>query len=143
MTSTITQCVDQISSALRTLSELFADPSALAFDDVRRDMERLEEQCKKKATIDAAFAFIAERDEAGRIVGANYPNAYLQQRLDLSKARPTTASSAAVSSSLPHRSRRLTTTPLPTPRPPTTSSTILLKTGSGSSRMMPAGTRRG
>lgn len=85
MTSTITQCVDQISSALRTLSELFADPSALAFDDVRRDMERLEEQCKKKATIDAAFAFIAERDEAGRIVGANYPNAYLQQRLDLSK----------------------------------------------------------
>ena len=85
MTSTITQCVDQISSALRTLSELFADPSALAFDDVRRDMERLEEQCKKKATIDAAFAFIAERDEAGRVVGANYPNAYLQQRLDLSK----------------------------------------------------------
>ena len=85
MTSTITQCVDQISSALRTLSELFADPSTLAFDDVRRDMERLEEQCKKKATIDAAFAFIAERDEAGRVVGANYPNAYLQQRLDLSK----------------------------------------------------------
>lgn len=85
MTSTITQCVDQISSALRTLSELFADPSALAFDDVRRDMERLEEQCKKKATIDAAFAFIAERDEAGRVVGANYPSAYLQQRLDLSK----------------------------------------------------------
>lgn len=84
MTSTITHCVDQISSALRTLSELFADPSALAFDDVRRDMERLEEQCKKKATIDAAFAFIAERDEAGRVVGANYPNAYLQQRLDLS-----------------------------------------------------------
>lgn len=85
MTSEITQCVAEISSALRRLSELFADPSALAFEDVRHDMERLEEQCKKKAAIDAAFAFIADRDDAGRVVGANYPNAYLQQCLDLSK----------------------------------------------------------
>ena len=85
MTSEITQCVDEISSALRTLSTLFEDPYALAFEDVRHDMERLEEQFKKKATIDAAFAFIADRDDAGRVVGANYPNAYLQQCLDLSK----------------------------------------------------------
>lgn len=85
MTSTITQCVNEISSALRTLSQLFEDPSSLAFEDVRHDMERLEEQCKKKASIDAAFAFIADRDDAGRVVGANYPNAYLQQCLDLSK----------------------------------------------------------
>ena len=85
MTSEITQCVNDISAALRTLSTLFDDPSTLVFDDIRRDMERLEEQFKKKATIDAAFAFIAERDDAGRIVGANYPNAYLQQYLDLSK----------------------------------------------------------
>ena len=85
MTSTITRCVNDISAALRTLSELFADPSALTFSDIRHEMERLEEQFKKKATIDAAFAFIAEREEAGRIVGANYSNAYLQQCLDLSK----------------------------------------------------------
>ncbi|WP_083584155.1 HNH endonuclease signature motif containing protein [Corynebacterium sp. NML130628] len=85
MTSTITQCVNDISAALRTLSKLFDNPSALTFHDIREDMERLEEQFKKKATIDAAFAFIAEREEAGRIVGANYPNAYLQQCLDLSK----------------------------------------------------------
>lgn len=85
MTSTITQCVNEISSALRTLSQLFENPSSLAFEDVRHDMERLEEQFKKKASIDAAFAFIADRDDAGRVVGANYPNAYLQQRLDLSK----------------------------------------------------------
>ena len=86
MTSEITRCVDEISSALRTLSTLFEDPSALAFEDVRHDMERLEEQFKKKASIDAAFAFIADRDDAGRVVGANYPNAYLQQCLDLSKS---------------------------------------------------------
>ena len=85
MTSEITQCVNEISSALRTLSTLFEDPSTLEFEDVRHDMERLEEQFKKKATIDAAFAFIADRDDAGRVVGANYPNAYLQQCLDLSK----------------------------------------------------------
>ena len=85
MTSEITQCVNEISVALRKLSSLFDDPSTLSFDDIRRDMERLEEQFKKKATIDAAFAFVAERDDAGRIVGANYPNAYLQQYLDLSK----------------------------------------------------------
>lgn len=86
MNQQITQCVDSIAAALRTLSELFSDPSSLALEDVRRDMERLEEQFKKKATIDAAFAYIAERDDAGRIVGANYANAYLQQRLDLSKS---------------------------------------------------------
>lgn len=85
MTSEITQCVNDISAALRTLSKLFEDPSTLTFDDIRHDIERLEEQFKKKATIDAAFAFIAEREKAGRIVGANYPNAYLQQCLDLSK----------------------------------------------------------
>ncbi|MBA1835401.1 HNH endonuclease signature motif containing protein [Corynebacterium wankanglinii] len=85
MTSEITKCVAEISSALRRLSELFTDPSTLAFEDVRHDMECLEEQCKKKAAIDAAFAFIADRDDAGRVVGANYPNAYLQQCLDLSK----------------------------------------------------------
>lgn len=85
MTSEITQCVSQIFAALQRLSELFADPSVLRFEDVRRDMECLEEQFKKKATIDAAFAFLADRDDAGRVVGANYPNAYLQQCLDLSK----------------------------------------------------------
>ena len=41
MTSEITRCVDEIASALRTLSTLFEDPSALAFEDVRHDMERL------------------------------------------------------------------------------------------------------
>lgn len=85
MTSDVAQCVDQIAAALHALSELFDDPSRMAFDDVRKDMERLEEQFKKKATIDAAFAFLAERDGAGSVVGANYANAYLQQCLDLSK----------------------------------------------------------
>ena len=51
MTSEITQCVNEISSALRTLSTLFEDPSALAFEDVRHDMERLEEQFKKLSLI--------------------------------------------------------------------------------------------
>ncbi|WP_180952371.1 hypothetical protein [Corynebacterium coyleae] len=75
MTSEITQCVNDISAALRTLSTLFDDPSTLAFDDIRRDMERLEEQFKKKATIDAAFAFIAERCRFG-VVGTASPRSW-------------------------------------------------------------------
>lgn len=41
MTSEIARCVNEISTALRTLSALFTDPSSLAFEDVRHDMERL------------------------------------------------------------------------------------------------------
>ena len=108
MTSDITRCVDEISSALRTLSALFEDPSSLKFADIRHDMERLDEQFRKKASIDAAFAFIADRDDAGRIVGANYPNAYLQQRLDLSILSTSCSPSSAASTSdvgLPMRHR--------------------------------------
>lgn len=65
----------------------------------RRDIERLEEQFKKKASIDAALAFIADRDDAGRIVGANYPNAYLQQCLDLSSLSASCSPSSAASTS--------------------------------------------
>ena len=86
MNAVVTRCVEQISAALLELSEVFEDPSLLSFEDVRRDMEKLEAQFKKKAAIDASFAFVAERDQAGRVVGANYANAYLQQCLDLSKA---------------------------------------------------------
>lgn len=99
MTSDITWCVDEISSALRTLSALFEDPSGLEFADIRRDMERLEEQFKKKASIDAAFAFIADRDDAGRIVGANCPNANLQQCLDLASLPTSCSPSCAASTS--------------------------------------------
>lgn len=85
MNTEVAQCVEQITTALETLSALFEDPSRLEFEDIHKDMELLEAQFKQKATIDAAFAFIAERDQAGRMVGANYANAYLQQCLDLSK----------------------------------------------------------
>ena len=85
MNTEVAQCVEQITTALETLSALFEDPSRLEFEDIHKDMELLEAQFKQKATIDAAFAFIAERDQAGRTVGANYANAYLQQCLDLSK----------------------------------------------------------
>ena len=75
MNTEVAQCVEQITTALETLSALFEDPSRLEFEDIHKDMELLEAQFKQKATIDAAFAFIAERDQAGRMVGANYANA--------------------------------------------------------------------
>lgn len=76
--------VDVIGNALFQIRDMFEDPSELAFNDVRESMEKLEAIFNAKALIDAAFAHICERDEAGRRVGAKHPNAYLKQCLELS-----------------------------------------------------------
>lgn len=84
MVTELERNVDVVGNALFQIRDMFEDPSEVAFDDVRESMEKLEAIFNAKALIDAAFAHICERDEAGRRVGAKHPNAYLKQCLGLS-----------------------------------------------------------
>ena len=84
MVTDLERNVDVAGNALFQIRDMFEDPSEVAFDDVRESMEKLEAIFNAKALIDAAFAHICERDEAGRRVGAKHPNAYLKQCLGLS-----------------------------------------------------------
>lgn len=83
--SEIGQLVDQIVDGLAQLRMLFDDPSALTFPDIAPDVARLERAMDKKAFVDAAFAHACVLADAGRLVGANYPDAYLMEKLGLSK----------------------------------------------------------
>ena len=69
---TLTSLVDAIADAMNELSSLFDDPSTLTFDSTRADMERLEKSLNQKGLVDASFAYLCERDGAGRSVGATY-----------------------------------------------------------------------
>ncbi|MCQ4619254.1 HNH endonuclease [Corynebacterium sp. CCUG 59401] len=84
MAGRIAQLVDTIGDALAQLRDEFADPSLLSLHDVAAEMEKLEEHLNAKALIDASFAYLCDRDNAGRLVGAVHPNAYLTTRLGLS-----------------------------------------------------------
>lgn len=84
MSAGLAKLVDTVGNALLQIRDMFSDPSTIAFDDVHEEMEKLEAVCNAKALIDAAFAHICERDDAGRAVGAKYANAYLKQGLGLS-----------------------------------------------------------
>lgn len=84
MSAKVSQLVATIGNALMQLRDEFADPSTVTLADVAGDMEKLEDFFNSKALIDACFAYVCERDEAGRLVGASRPNAYLQNRLGLS-----------------------------------------------------------
>lgn len=83
--SEIGQLVDQIVDGLAQLRMLFDDPSALTLPDIAPDVARLERAMDKKAFVDAAFAHACVLADAGRLVGANYPDAYLMEKLGLSK----------------------------------------------------------
>lgn len=81
----IAQLVDQVSGALSRLRELFDDPSTLPFQQCAPHIARLERAMGKKAYVDASFAQACVLADAGRLVGANYPDAYLMEKLGLSK----------------------------------------------------------
>ena len=83
--SEIAQVVDQIVAGLSRLRSLFDDPSALTLSECASDIARLERAMDKKAYVDAAFAQVCVDQDAGRLVGANYPDAYLMEKLGLSK----------------------------------------------------------
>ena len=83
MTIELRKHVDTISHALLAMKDLCADPNMVAFDEVREDFERLEAIFNVKATLDALFAYVCERDGAGRVVGSKHANQYLQKKLGL------------------------------------------------------------
>lgn len=83
----LSAAVDAIATAMAEISRVFADPHPLTFDTVRNDMERLEEVLSgQKAYADAAFAYLCDRDGAGKVVGANHAAAYLREVLGMSQS---------------------------------------------------------
>lgn len=102
---------DQLASLYDDLSSLFSDPDTLTFADVHQHMERLERIANTKAAIDAAFAYICERDNAGRSVGSRYPTAYLTEKLGISRSEAYSRLS---------RGRKLYAPPEPAPDNPDT-----------------------
>ena len=80
----IDSAITQVAAGLTQLRALMQDPSDLSFELLHPHFEHLERALGNKAAIDAAFAFIAERDDAGRRVGSSKAKDYLTARLGLS-----------------------------------------------------------
>ncbi|MDO5512239.1 HNH endonuclease signature motif containing protein [Corynebacterium sp.] len=78
--------VDRIEGALRELSSAMAFPDALPFEELHEEFIRLEKVVELKSFTDAAFAYAAERADAGRLVGGVHASEYLTRKLGLSKA---------------------------------------------------------
>lgn len=79
----IISTVNEIATSLTELRELMKEPADLYFGRLHPAIEHLENAMGKKTTIDAAFAFLAARDDAGRTVGSSKPEDYLTARLGL------------------------------------------------------------
>ena len=82
----IDSAIAQVATGLTQLRSLMQDPSDLSFELLHPYFEHLERALGNKSTIDAAFAFIAERDDAGRRVGSSKAKDYLTTRLGLTDA---------------------------------------------------------
>ncbi|MBA1834913.1 HNH endonuclease signature motif containing protein [Corynebacterium wankanglinii] len=83
--SNITELVDRVVDGLTQLRLLMDDPSALPLTAITPDIARLERAMDKKAYLDAAFAQACVIADAGKLVGANYPDAYLTEKLGISR----------------------------------------------------------
>lgn len=81
----VTKLVDQVINGLTQLRTLLDDPTSLPFSAIAEDIARLEHAMAKKAYIDAAFAQACVIADAGKLVGANYPDTYLMEKLGISK----------------------------------------------------------
>ena len=81
----IAELVDQVADGLSQLRQLLDDPSALPLATITRDIARLERAMDKKAYVDAAFAQACVLADAGTLVGANHPDAYLTEKLGISR----------------------------------------------------------
>ncbi|WP_293831401.1 HNH endonuclease signature motif containing protein [uncultured Corynebacterium sp.] len=81
----IAELVDQVADGLSQLRQLLDDPSALPLATITRDIARLERAMDKKAYVDAAFAQACVLADAGKLVGANHPDAYLTEKLGISR----------------------------------------------------------
>lgn len=83
--SNATELVDKVVDGLTQLRQLLDDPSALPLSTITRDIARLERAMDKKAYVDAAFAQACVLADAGKLVGANHPDAYLTEKLGISR----------------------------------------------------------
>lgn len=83
--SNVTELVDKVVDGLTQLRQLLDDPSALPLATITRDIARLERAMDKKAYVDAAFAQACVLADAGKLVGANHPDAYLTEKLGISR----------------------------------------------------------
>lgn len=81
----IADLVDQVADGLSQLRQLLDDPSALPLATITRDIARLERAMDKKAYVDASFAQACVLADAGKLVGANHPDAYLTEKLGISR----------------------------------------------------------
>lgn len=77
--------VRQIDDALAGLADIMAAPDAVAFPSERENFERLEKALARKSAIDAAFAYLADLHQAGRLVGGVSTADYLAANLDISR----------------------------------------------------------
>lgn len=82
----VTRLVAAMSAAMAELRSVMADPDAVRFSDVHEAFIELERVWAGKAAVDAAFAYIADRDDAGRLVGSSQAQDYLVKKLRLSQA---------------------------------------------------------
>ena len=83
--SNVTELVDKVVDGLTQLRQLLDDPSALPLATITHDIARLERAMDKKAYLDAAFAQACVLADAGKLVGANHPDAYLTEKLGISR----------------------------------------------------------
>mgnify|MGYP002711924512 FL=1 len=83
MSTELARHVDTITHALFAMRDLCDDPSNVTFEDVREPFEKLEAALRTKPLLDAFFAYVAERDDAGRLVGSKWTKTYLEKRLGI------------------------------------------------------------
>lgn len=80
----IRDSIEHIRIGLVNLQAAMHSVDTLKFHDIYLQFEELEELFGKKTFIDASFAFLAERDDAGRMVSSSHATEYLIKRLGLS-----------------------------------------------------------
>src|SRR5690625_771336 len=80
----IRESIAHISSGLTNLQAAMHSVETLKFHDIYLLMEDLEEAFGKKTFVDAAFAFLAQRDDAGRLVSSAHATEYFTKRMNLS-----------------------------------------------------------
>ena len=80
----IRDSIAHISTGLTNLQAAMHSVETLKFHDIYLLMEDLEEAFGKKTFIDSAFAFLAQRDDAGRLVSSAHATEYFIKRMNLS-----------------------------------------------------------
>lgn len=84
--SNIKDAVNLVIEGVDKLCAAFEHIEDVDFYRIHTDFERFEESLHRKTLLDAAFAFMAERDDAGRLVGSSRSTDYLTKCLGLTHA---------------------------------------------------------